>query len=60
MSECAGKKQYRSKADALVSASMSLRFDNAGPNELRPYRCPRCKGWHITKWKTPADPGVRR
>lgn len=46
---CRLKNGYATKLDALVKASLSLRFQNADTSELRPYRCQGCKRWHLTK-----------
>jgi hypothetical protein len=46
---CRLKNGYATKLDALVKASLSLRFQNADTNTLRPYRCQSCRRWHLTK-----------
>ena len=46
---CKAKNGYATKLDALVKASLSLRFQHADTGTLRPYRCPSCRCWHITK-----------
>ena len=44
-----GKINYRSKATALVAASISLRFKDCNTATLRAYYHSRCHAWHLTK-----------
>lgn len=47
--ECKSRKiRYASAEEALVAAH--LRPERGGDqNAARPYRCPHCDGWHVTK-----------
>jgi hypothetical protein len=45
------KTAFRDKADALVHASLSLRYNDCGTDQLRIYRCSECRRWHMTKQK---------
>jgi hypothetical protein len=52
--ETTGKIKYRSNGDAAGWAahylsSPKLRFSQNLPDKLRPYRCPDCGTWHLTK-----------
>lgn len=44
------KVRYRDAISAkLALATLQLK-DKAGHTERRAYRCPKCKGWHLTSW----------
>lgn len=43
------KIRYRDRIGALLAlSSASRKHDGAAKTERRAYRCPRCKGWHLT------------
>lgn len=42
---CASKKRYATKADAIWAIG---RCEAHGTRGLTCYRCPYCKGWHLT------------
>lgn len=48
MTSCKAKVRYRDRIAALVSLAVLRRQDNAGHAETRAYRCPICRGWHLT------------
>lgn len=45
-----GKARYRDRIAALLALTS---IDNADPNrrERRAYKCPLCRGWHLTSQK---------
>jgi hypothetical protein len=48
MAKCA-KRRYRSEIDALIALSNAGNaHDGRAKAEVRHYRCPKCKGWHLT------------
>lgn len=52
--ETSGKIKYKSEGDAAGWAvnylsSPKLRFAQDMPDMLRPYKCPQCGSWHLTK-----------
>ena len=47
-----GKRRYRDRIDA---AMVLARLGWKGRDERRVYRCPTCRGWHITS--LPLNPG---
>lgn len=54
---CKSKIVFRSKADALVYASRSLRRRNCDTFHFRAYLCPLCQRFHLTKQpESPAKP----
>lgn len=45
---CMNKVRYESERIANIrAAEMTIRFSKEPPQ--RAYRCPHCKGWHLTK-----------
>lgn len=40
--------RYYDKLDALIALAKLRRQDKPGHTECRAYRCPKCKGWHLT------------
>ena len=42
---CGSKVRYPVRLGALIALSNTAR---AGRDEQRVYRCPHCKGWHLT------------
>ena len=42
---CASKRRYWSEVDALIVANKRT---SKGSGKLRVYRCPTCKGWHLS------------
>lgn len=43
------KRRYRSEIDAMIAlSSAGNSHDGRGKTERRAYRCPKCKGWHLT------------
>lgn len=50
MNRCAdtNKVRYRTELDALIVLSERAAKDKG---EVRAYRCPACKGWHLTSMK---------
>jgi hypothetical protein len=43
------KRRYRSEIDAMIALSNAgNRHDGRAKTESRAYRCPDCKGWHLT------------
>jgi len=50
---CGSKRRYWTKVDALVQMEIAMnRFDSP----MRVYRCPTCKGWHLSKKRRRAAP----
>lgn len=49
MSDCT-KIRYRTRVDALIALSRLQRKDSTRRAKLeqRAYRCPNCRGWHLT------------
>lgn len=43
--KCPGKRRHTSERSAIAAAIRLSR----GNRPLRVYRCPLCKGWHLTK-----------
>jgi hypothetical protein len=53
MPVCEGKVRYRTLLDAKIAL---LRIDRGNePQERRYYKCPRCRGWHLTKMEQNGD-----
>ena len=57
-----GHGQRRSRIDALLALASTGRNGQRRPKEeKRAYRCPECKGWHLTSQprprKNPGQPG---
>jgi hypothetical protein len=44
--KCSDKSRYKTRTKALLHALSRVR--NGAP-PLRAYRCPECRGWHLTK-----------
>lgn len=44
-----GKRGFRTKTQALVHASKSLRRDDCDTLQFRAYECFHCTFWHLTK-----------
>ena len=42
------KIRYRTKLDAKLARASTQRSRNPRREERRYYRCPACKGWHLT------------
>ena len=42
------KIRYRTKLDAKLALASTQRSRNPRREERRYYRCPACKGWHLT------------
>lgn len=44
------KHRFRTRVDALLAIATIGRKDNPGrpKTERRAYRCPDCRGWHLT------------
>lgn len=47
MTDCE-KVRYRDRVAALLALAKIYQQDKAGHTERRAYRCPKCKGWHLT------------
>ena len=45
---CEDKRRYTSKDDALKSISSMMNESLGGTVDLRPYKCKKCKGYHLT------------
>lgn len=45
---CESKRRYRKRADAERAATMFARRFRKDPRQ-RPYQCPVCDEWHLTK-----------
>lgn len=43
-----GKRQYMTEGEALATAAHQISSYDA-PKGLRPYLCPHCEYWHLTK-----------
>lgn len=58
MSTCA-KVRFRDELGAKIALSQIAVKDGAKRRERRAYRCPRCRGWHLTSQEknntTPAN-----
>lgn len=49
---CGGKTRFDDKRAVLTYLNRyrrELRGRHGRPEELRPYPCPNCRGWHLTK-----------
>lgn len=42
------KIRYRTRIDAMISLATLRHQDKPDHTEQRCYRCPRCRGWHLT------------
>jgi hypothetical protein len=42
------KVRYRDKLGALIALSSTQSNGKARRDEVRVYRCPDCRGWHLT------------
>lgn len=42
------KVRYRDRVGALTALAKLERQDKPDHTEQRPYRCPTCRGWHLT------------
>jgi hypothetical protein len=46
---CAGKRRYRDEVAAMMALSrIGTRGRDRGTAPIRQYRCPYCRGWHLT------------
>ena len=43
-----GKRKYATEGEALATATHQIASNDA-PKQLRPYLCPHCEAWHLTK-----------
>ncbi len=43
-----GKVRYRTEVDAMLALMSTTSSNKAKRQETRQYRCPSCKGWHLT------------
>lgn len=43
-----GKVRYRDRIAAQIALANTRQHRSAKRNEARAYRCPRCRGWHLT------------
>lgn len=50
MSDCTGKIRHRDRIAALLALASAQHTDGSRRPKLeqRAYRCPTCKGWHLT------------
>lgn len=49
MSACpSGKLRFRDRIGAMMALADCARKDAAKRREVRAYRCPLCRGWHLT------------
>lgn len=58
MSRCpTGKVRYRDEVAAMLALGRASSRSEVRPNrvEQRQYRCPMCKGWHLTSQKRKAS-----
>lgn len=44
----AKKARYRDELDAMIALANMSSDDRAKRREQRAYRCPSCRGWHLT------------
>ena len=59
--QACGKRRYRDEAASdLALARIRDAGDVREKTPQRAYRCPRCRGWHLTSWPAtlPGPPGV--
>lgn len=42
------KRRYRDRVAALMALVSIDKADKHGHDEQRAYKCPHCKGWHLT------------
>lgn len=42
------KVRYRDRIAALLALAKLEHDDKPGHDERRAYRCPKCRGWHLT------------
>jgi len=45
---CENKRRYPSKNDALKAIASMMNESLGGTVDLRPYKCKKCKGYHLT------------
>lgn len=45
------KVRYRTKLDAMIALASTQRSQETKREERRFYRCPDCRGWHLTSQK---------
>ncbi len=57
MAHC-GKVRYPDKIAARLALAMLHRQDKEGHHETRAYRCPLCRGWHLTSMEFRARVGA--
>lgn len=43
-----GKRRFRDRVAALLALAEIARADGERREEVRAYRCPECRGWHLT------------
>ncbi|TFI30103.1 hypothetical protein E4P36_04965 [Streptomyces sp. 4R-3d] len=43
-----GKRRYRDRVGAQLALAVIRRRGTARRRETRAYRCPACRGWHLT------------
>lgn len=56
MTRCpSGKVRYRDDIGAKLALAQLRRLDGPKHLERRAYRCPKCKGWHLTSKAKPGD-----
>ena len=53
---CTEKRRFRTRLDAMMALAWTQRRDTG---ERRLYRCPICKGWHLTS-QAKRKPSIRR
>ncbi len=47
---CYSKRRYPSMIAAFCAiGKIKFKFNDAACTDLRPYECPICAGWHLTK-----------
>ena len=51
MSMCKGKRRYSNRVTAeLELQRLQENYGHVRDTPKRVYRCPTCKGWHMTRW----------
>lgn len=51
MAMCTGKQRFRTELDAMLARANWRKGHKRTKEVVRQYRCPQCKGWHLTSQK---------
>lgn len=50
------KRKYRNELHAILVAAKCVKDQTRNTAELRVYKCPHCKAWHLTRQKKKETP----